>query len=119
MACGTLLTYPYFKEEFKVQTNYRDFQSGAVISQKDIPITFYSRKLTESQKRYTVTEKYLLIIFETVKESRTILPGQILSIYTDNKNLTCKTLNIDIVLRWRLVLKECALEIEYIKSEKI
>ena len=67
MARDTLLAYPDFNEEFKVHTDARKFQLGSVISQKGKPISLYSIKLTDSQKRYTVTEKGLLIIFETLK----------------------------------------------------
>ena len=52
---GTLLTYPDFNETFKIHTDASAFQLGAVISQKDKPINFYSIKLTDSQQRYTVT----------------------------------------------------------------
>ena len=63
----TLLTYPDFNEEFKVHTNYSDFKLGAFISQKGEPIAFYSIKLTESPKGYTVTEKEILSTVETLK----------------------------------------------------
>ena len=52
------------------------------------PVDLYSRKLTETQNHYIVTEKELLIIVETLKEFRTILLGQQLEIYTDHKNIT-------------------------------
>ena len=52
---NNLLAYPYFNEEFKIHTYARYFQLGAVISHKLKPIALYSRKLTGSQKRYTVT----------------------------------------------------------------
>ena len=53
----TLLTYPYFIENFNIYTDARAFQLGANIGQKGKPITFYGRKFTDSQKRYTVTER--------------------------------------------------------------
>ena len=53
----TLLIYPYLNWTFKIYTDASAFQLGAVIGQKGKPIAFYSRKLTDSQKRYTVTEK--------------------------------------------------------------
>ena len=87
MACNTLLTYPNFDETFKTHTNAITFQLGAVISQKGKLISFYSIKLTDAQQRYTVTERELLSIVETMKEFRTILPGQKLLIYTDHKTL--------------------------------
>ena len=68
MARNTLLTYPDFIETFKIHTDARNFQLGAVISEKVKYIAFYSRKLTKAQTRYTVTEKELLSIVETLKE---------------------------------------------------
>ena len=55
VACDTLLTYPDFNETFKIHTDVSAFQLGAVIRHKGKPIASYSRKLTYSQKRYTVT----------------------------------------------------------------
>ena len=50
----TLLIYPYFKEEFKINTNTSDFQLGAVIRLKGKSIAFHGRKVTDTQGRYTV-----------------------------------------------------------------
>ena len=90
MAWDTLLTYPDFNETFKIHTDASVLQLGAVISQKGKQIAFYSRKLTYAKQRYTVTERELLSIVETLKYFWTILLGQKLRIYTDHKNLTCK-----------------------------
>ena len=79
-----LLTYPNFSEEFKIHIDASKFPLGEFIIQKGKLITFYSRKLTDAQKRYTVTERGMLSIVETLKEFRTILLGQKLRIYTDN-----------------------------------
>ena len=48
-----------------------------------------------------------------------MLLGQILRIYTDNKNLTYNVFNNDIVLRWRLALENYGPDIEYIQGTKI
>ena len=88
MARNILLTYPYFNETFKIHTDASKYQIGAVISKKEKPITCYSRKITDLQKWYTVTERELLSTVETLKEFRMILLGHKLRIYTDNKNLT-------------------------------
>jgi hypothetical protein len=56
-------------------------QLGAVISQDDKPIAFYSRKLNPAQTRYTTTERELLSIVETLKEFRNIPRSQGNSIY--------------------------------------
>ena len=88
VACNTLLSYHDSNEEFKIHTDARKFQPGSFISQKGKPIVFYSRKLTDSHKTHTVTEKEMLNIAETLKEFISILTGQILRIYTYHKNLT-------------------------------
>ena len=62
-----LLIYPYFNRCFDIHTDARKFHLGAVISQDGKPIAFYSRKLTKPQQWYTVTEKELLSIVETLK----------------------------------------------------
>ena len=76
MARDTLLTYPDFNETFKIHTDASAFQLGAVISQKGKPIDFYRRKLTDARQRYTVIDRELLSITETLKEFRKILLGQ-------------------------------------------
>ena len=48
LAHDTYLTYPAFNETFKIHTDASAFQLGAIISQKDKPINFYSRKLTDA-----------------------------------------------------------------------
>ena len=77
MARDTLLIYPDSNETFKIHTDARTFQLGVIINQKDKPIAFYSRKLTDTQKRYTVTDIELLSTIETLKEFRTIILGQL------------------------------------------
>ena len=62
MAQNTLLTYPYFNETFKIHTDASGLQLGAVISYKCKPIAFCSRKLTDCQQWYTLTEKKLISI---------------------------------------------------------
>ena len=85
-----MLTYPDFNENFEIHTNASALQLAGVITQKGKPVALYSIKLTDSQQRYTVTEKELISIVETLKEFRTILLGQKLKIYTDHKILPVK-----------------------------
>ena len=62
VAQNTLSYYPDFNKTFRIHPDASDFQLGLVIIQKGTPITFYSRKHTGAQKRYTVTENELLRI---------------------------------------------------------
>ena len=53
----TLKSDPNINKTFKVNTDASAFQLGAVIIQKGKTITFYNRKLNDSQQWYTETEK--------------------------------------------------------------
>ena len=79
------LAYPNFNEVFEVYTDSSDKQLGGVIVQKGRPLAFYSRKLRGPQLNYTVTEKELLGVVETLKEFRSILHGNRVKVYTDHK----------------------------------
>ena len=72
IARETLITYPDFNKTFDIYTDASNVQLGACISQEGKPIAFYSRKLLPAQTRYTVGEKELLSIVETLKEFKTI-----------------------------------------------
>ena len=117
IARETLLAYPDFNQPFDIHTDASHTQLGAVISQNNKPIAFYSRKLNPAQTRYTTTERELLSIVETLKEFRNILLGQQIVVYTDHKNLTCKNFNTERVMRWCLLLEEYGPELRYIKGE--
>ena len=112
MAHDTLLTYLDFNEAFTIHINNSTFQLGAVLVQKVKPIAFYSIKLFDAQQRYTVTDRQLISIVETLKYFRTILLGKIFRINTDHKNLTCNNFNTD------LILEEYGPGIEYITGKK-
>ena len=113
----TMLTYPDFNKPFDIHTDASDVQLGAVISQEGKPIAFYSRKLNSAQARYTVGERELLSIVETLKEFRNILLGQSIKVYTDHKNLTCKNYNSDRVMRWRLLIEEFGPELIHLPGK--
>ena len=117
VAREVLLSYPNFNEEFIIHADASQTQLGGIISQNGKPVAFYSRKLSDAQTRYTTGERELLSIVETLKEFRTILLGQRIKIYTDHKNLTCKNIINDRVLRWRLLLEEYGPEIIYLKGK--
>lgn len=104
IAKETILAFPNFKKKFTIYTDASDKQLGAVIMQENRPLAFYSRKLTSAQMNYTVTEKELLSIVETLKEFRTILLGFEIEVFTDHVNLTYSNNRISEsqrVMRWR------------------
>jgi hypothetical protein len=113
-----LLAYPDFNKPFIIHMDVSKTQLGAVILQDNRPIAFYSRKLNPAQTRYTVMERELLSIVETLKEFRNILLGQRIQVYTDHLNLTYVNFNTERVMRWRLLLEEYGPELYYIKGTK-
>ena len=52
-----LLAYTDFNATFEIHTDASKLQIGAVISQNDKPIAFYSRKMNSAQQNYTTTDK--------------------------------------------------------------
>ena len=115
----TLLTYPDWSKPFDIHTDASDYQLGAVISQENKPIAFFSRKLNSAQRNYTTTEKELLSIVECVKEFRNILFGYTIRVFSDHKNLVHAATQSQSqrVMRWRLILEEFGPDIQHIKGE--
>jgi len=108
-----VLAYPDFSKPFDIFTDAFTKQLGAVITQDNWPIAFFSRKLSDAQSKYTVTKLELLAIVETLKEINRMLWGQRINVYTDHKNLTRDGLGLtsNRVTRWRIPLEEYAPEI--------
>ena len=97
-----LLAYPRFDQPFVIHTDASDYQLGSVISQNNMHIAFFSRKLNNAQRRYTTMEQELLCVVETLKEYRNILFGHEVIVYMDHKNLVHETLlmSSDRVMQW-------------------
>ncbi len=70
-----VLAYPDFLKPFEIYTNASTKQLGAVITQENRPIAFFSRKLSAAQSKYTITKLELLAIVETLKEFNGMLWG--------------------------------------------
>ena len=118
IAKDVVLAYPDYNKVFEVYTDASSTQLGSVITQSNRPLAFFSRKLSETQQKYSVTEIELLAIVETLKEFKGMLWGQQLIVYTDHQNLMRDALGLtsDRVYRWRLILEEYGPEIVYIKG---
>jgi hypothetical protein len=86
-----MLTFPYFSKPFHIYIDASDKQLGAVITQDEKPIAFYSRNLNSAQQRYTTGEEELLSIEETIRELCHILLGYRIIVHTDHKTKSiCK-----------------------------
>ena len=107
LAKETFLAYPDHNKPFHIYFDASDLQLGLVIFQEGKPIAYYSRKLNSAQCNYTVGEKELLSIVETLKEIRTMLyGGQNIHVYTDHENNTFANVHTQREMCWRMCLKD-------------
>ncbi len=121
IANKTVIAYPDFLKPYEIYTDASSTQLGAVITQDNRQIAFFSRKLSKMQQKYSVSEIELLAIVETLKEFKGMLWGQDIEVYTDHKNLTRDALGltsdrVDRVYPWQILLEEYTLKIIYIKG---
>ena len=120
IARDVILAYPSYDEDepFIIYTDASKRQLGAVITQKNRPLAFFSRKLTQAQQKYSVTDLELLSIVETLNEFKGMLLGQHIIVYTDHINLTRDNIgqSSDRTMRWVLLLQEFNVELRYVKG---
>jgi hypothetical protein len=112
------LAYPDYFKVFKIYTDASSKQLGAVITQENRPIAFFSQKLFDTQRKYSVSKIELLAIVKTLKEFEGMLWGQNIKVLTDHANLMRDDLGLtsDRMYRWRLLLEEYGPKIVYIKG---
>ncbi len=117
IAKETVLAYPDFLKPFEIYRDASSTQLGAVITQDNRPIAFFSRKLSVTQQKYSVTEIECLAIVEILKEFKGMLWGRDIKVYTDHTNLTRDALGLtsDRVYCWWLLLEEYAPQNIYIQ----
>jgi RNase H-like domain found in reverse transcriptase len=105
LAKDAFLWYPDHNKRFDIYCDASDLQLGATILQEGMPVAYYSCKLNSAQHNYTVGEKEILSIVETLKEFHTMLYGcPNTHVFTDYKNNMSEHLQTQHVLRWHLFL---------------
>jgi hypothetical protein len=107
------LAYPDYSKVFEIYIDASSKQLGAVITQENRSIGFFSWKLSDTQPKYSIIKIELLAIVVTLKEFNGMLWGQIIIVFTDHANLMRDALGLtsDQVYRWRLLLEENGPEI--------
>lgn len=91
LANAALLAYPVDSAETSLWVDASDVGMGAVLQQRIDgawkPLGFYSKKLSETQKRYSAYDRELLAAYSGVKYFQHFLEGRQFCIYTDHKPL--------------------------------
>ncbi|GFY01897.1 retrovirus-related Pol polyprotein from transposon opus [Trichonephila clavipes] len=92
LAEAALLSFPRSGLPLSLCTDTSDLAESAVLQQLENegwkPIAFYSKKLNETQTRYSTYGRELLGIYLSVKHFKHLLEGNDFIIYTDHKPLT-------------------------------
>ena len=89
---------------------------GSVITQWNRPLVFFSRKLSETQQKYSTAQIELLTIVETLKEFKGMLWGQKLVVYRGHQNRMRDALGLTSDRVYQLRSKEYGSKIVYIKG---
>ncbi len=102
-----VLAYPDYSKVFEIYT-YTDIsnkQRGAVITQDNRPIAFFSWKLSAVQCKHSVTKIDFLAIVKTFTEFTGMLWGQPIKVFADHNFFTKDALGLtsDWVFQWRLL----------------
>lgn len=88
---ATLLSHPIAGAPMAIMTDASNTCAGAVLQQRINnrwqPLSFFSRKLSEAQQRYSAYDRELLAIYMSLKHFRHMIEGQQVTVYTDHKPL--------------------------------
>ena len=92
LAKASLLSYPKPDAPTCLMTDASDTAVGAVLQQHINgiwrPISFFSRKMTPAETRYSTFDRELLAVYLAIKHSRHFLEGRLFHVLTDHKPLT-------------------------------
>ena len=123
LTANPILVHADPQQPFTLHTDASDYALGAVLSQNEHPVAYYSRKLTDSEINYAVHDKELLAIVAAFKHWRHYLAGSqhVITVYCDHKNLTffaAKRILKQRHARWAELLSEYAFELQYLPGNK-
>ncbi|CAK1591368.1 unnamed protein product [Parnassius mnemosyne] len=92
------LHYPSPDADLALMTDASNTSIGAVLQQKvnNIwqPLGFFSKKLSESENKYSTYDRELLAVYMAVRHFKNLLEGRILTIFTDHKPLVYAFLKV-------------------------
>jgi hypothetical protein len=118
IAKEVVLAYPDYLKVFEIYSDASNKQLGAMNTQDNRLIFFFSQKLFVMQHKYSDTKIELPAIVETLKEFKGMLWGEPIKVFSDHTNVIRDALGLtfDWVYQWRLLLEKYGPEIVYIKG---
>lgn len=86
------LSYPLPDSNLSLMSDASNTSLGAVLQQQINnnwqPLGYFSKKLTQTETKYSTYDRELLAIFMAIRHFRNLLEGRKLTIFTDHKPLT-------------------------------
>lgn len=87
-----ILGNPDFDRPFFLQCDASDYAVGSVLFQKrpdgsEVVISYFSKKMSDAQKKYTVTEKEALAVLLSVEKFRCFIEGTHFYVISDHASL--------------------------------
>lgn len=117
-----VLIHPDHAKQYHLETDASLFAVGAVlmheIDGKKCPVAYYSRKLTQAERNYSVHDRELLAIVESMTHWRYLLYGSphAIQVYCDHRNLIWFRAERALTsrhARWAVILSEFKFQLQY------
>lgn len=91
LAEATSLAHPRPDVPLAIVSDASDYAAGAALQQRVgdnwQPLAFFSRKFSETEKKYSAYDRELLAIYAAIKHFRHMVEGRPFTIFTDHKPL--------------------------------
>ncbi|MEG0619337.1 MAG: reverse transcriptase domain-containing protein [Bacilli bacterium] len=101
------LRYPNYNEPFNLDVDASELGMGGILYQSHGIIGIFSAKFSDTEIRYTVSEKEMLSVITALKKFKKIIYLSKIIIYSDHANLCFNTdLSTNRMQRWKLALME-------------
>ncbi|GFO36303.1 Zinc finger protein [Plakobranchus ocellatus] len=120
-----VLQLPDVNKRFVLRTDASDRGLGAALMQESegtlFPVAYASKKLTDRERKYSVTEREALAIVWGVKKFSLYLYGTVFTLQTDHgalQFLNAAKFDSPRVMRWALALQVYNFDVQYIKGSE-